>query len=775
MEKARILVQGIVQGVGFRPTVYRIAKDLGLNGYVRNLGNIVEIVLEGEKTAIEDFALNLKLKKPPISKISSLKIEWLKSSPHKEFHDFKILESSANFSGSSVIPPDMATCDACLGEVLNSTDRRYGYPFTACTDCGPRFTVIKSIPYDRERTSMDQFPLCPDCQAEYLNPEDRRYHAEATCCPVCGPSLFLYGDNGLKLEDIEDPLKEAVKLIDESHVLAVKGIGGTHLVARTTSDDAVLKLRKRLGRLNQPFACMSPDVETVRTFAQVSEREEKVLKSRRRPIVVLNKNENYYLSPHVSPELHNLGIMLPYSALHHMLFKYSNEPAYIMTSANMPGEPMLTENREILEKLEGVADYFLLHNRKIINRCDDSVVRFRGEDMAFIRRSRGYVPEPYDFSRLNRLNSNLKVLALGPEIDVTFSLLKEGKCYVSQHIGDTTKYETFKYLQSAVEYLMDITKTDFVDVVACDLHPQFFTTKLALELARKFECDIIKVQHHHAHAASLAVDNQVDEMVCIAADGVGYGEDGTAWGGEILHYQGDEYKRTGSLMPQKMAGGDLTTRYPVRMAMSMLYDNYDELALLELMKKDYLSYFKHGAQEVDLVARQLQKGFNISETTSTGRLLDAISAILQICGERTYEGECAMKLESVAYKGEETLEIPVEIKKDNGMDVLDTSKILLQALERKLAGEKINNVALAAQKAVSVGLAELAIKTADKTGVSIIGGSGGVFYNEAISMTIKSTVESAGYEFIQHKNSCAGDGSVSMGQAAVAALRFKVD
>ena len=473
MSKAKILVQGIVQGVGFRPSVYRIAKNMNLNGYVRNLGNIVEILVEGDEEVIKDFIKKLELNKPPISKISSLNVEWLISDNEKEFNDFNILESSVNFSGSSVIPPDFATCDNCLDEVLNSFDRRYEYSFTACTDCGPRFTVIESIPYDRERTSMDEFPLCPECLAEYQNPEDRRYHAEATCCPVCGPSLFLYRDEIL---DLENPLREAVRLLDDGYIVAVKGIGGTHLVASTTSDNAVLKLRRRLGRLNQPFACMSPDVETIKTFAEVSNLEDKILKSRSRPIVVLNKNSNYYLSSNVSPELHNLGVMLPYSALHHIIFKYSLEPAYIMTSANMPGEPMLTENEDIIKNLESIADYFLLHNRKIINRCDDSVVRFRGDDMAFIRRSRGYVPEPYDFSRWN---TNLKVLALGPEIDVTFSLLKEGKCYVSQHIGDTTKYETFNYLKKSIEYFMSITKTDSVDVVVSDLHPLFFTTKLA--------------------------------------------------------------------------------------------------------------------------------------------------------------------------------------------------------------------------------------------------------------------------------------------------------
>jgi hydrogenase maturation protein HypF len=764
LQKARILVQGIVQGVGFRPNVYRLAKNLKINGYVRNLGNVVEIMVEGEEKNIKTFINDLKIKKPPISKIDSLELEWL-DDDQDGFTDFQILESSSHFSGSSVIPPDVATCDQCLEEVMETGERRYRYPFTACTDCGPRFTVINSVPYDRERTSMEEFPLCPDCLDEYQNPEDRRYHAEATCCPICGPEVFLYREERI---ESDNPIKEAAQLLDEGNVLAMKGIGGTHLVASTIDDLPVINMRERLGRMNQPFACMSPDVPTIHSFAEVADYEEETLLSRNRPIVVLKKNRDYYLSPQVAPYLHNLGIMLPYSALHHLLFSYTDTPAYIMTSANMPGEPMLTQNQEIISKLEGVADYYLLHNREIINRCDDSVVRFRGGDLAFIRRSRGYVPEPYDFSDLNQ---NLSVLALGPEIDVTFSLLKEGKCYVSQHIGDTTKYETFIYLQEAIEHMMGITQTEYIDVVTCDLHPQFFTTKLAHEFGERFQCPVLKVQHHHAHAAALSMDWGVDEYICIAADGVGYGADGSAWGGEILYSAGADYERMASLMPQKMPGGDLTTRYPARMMMAMIYPYYSEEEITDLMKTYYYDYFPHGEKEVDIVARQLGKNFNLTETTSTGRVLDALSACLRICGERTYEGECAMKLESAAYGGEDILSVPLKISKKHGLDVLDTSRILLSVLEKQMEGFPLKDLACSAQQAISKGLAELAIRSAEKKGVNIIGGSGGVFYNEAISMGIKRVVEDAGYSFIQHKNSCAGDGSVSLGQAAVAALK----
>lgn len=790
MEKARILVQGIVQGVGFRPTVYRLAREQELKGSVRNLGNIVEIILLGEAEEIEKFAENLQKNKPPISKISSLKIEWIdaelsepsveKSSAadysaveYSEYSEFEILESSANFSGSSVIPPDVATCESCLSEINRSTDRRYSYPFTACTDCGPRFTVIESIPYDRERTSMNDFPLCPSCDIEYSHPEDRRYHAEATCCPECGPEVFLYDKkSGKGRWDVENPIKEAARLLDEGKILAIKGIGGTHLVCKVTDNQPVLELRKRLKRFNQPFACMSPDLETVQKFALVSPQEEKVLTSRRRPIVVLKKSKDYFFAPSVAPDLHNIGIMLPYSGLQHLLFKYTDEPAYIMTSANMPGEPMLIHNNEIIENLEGIADYYLLHNRRIVNRCDDSVVRFRGDDLAFIRRSRGYVPEPYDLSHLSK---DLNVLALGPEIDVTFSLLKDGNCYPSQHIGDTSKYATYQYLQEAIEYMMGITQTESLDMVACDLHPQFFTTELAQKMAQEYSCPVLPVQHHHAHAAALAVDVGVSEMICIAADGVGYGQDGAAWGGETIHInledKNADYQRLGSLMPQKMAGGDLCTKYPARMLVSMLQEQYPESDLRQMLLENYIDYFPHGKTEIDLVLKQLERDFNVGTTTSTGRVLDALAAALHICGERTYEGECAMKLESVAYNGSDRLSIPFEIRKFQGRDVLDTSLILKETIDYQQKGENTSDIALAAQKAVAHGLGALGIKAAEKTGADVIGGSGGVFYNEAISLAIKDYVEKQDYRFVQHKNSCAGDGSVSLGQAAIAAIK----
>ncbi len=795
MKTEKVLVEGIVQGVGFRPFVYRIATELELAGYVRNLGNVVEIIIQGSDEKIADFIFKLQNELPPIAKINNLETEEL--ADEEEYADFTIKESSDSFSGTSVIPPDLAICDKCLEEINDPNNRRYNYPFNACTDCGPRFTVIENVPYDRDKTTMDDFPLCDECEVEYKNPLDRRYHAEASCCEVCGPSLELYkNDNQTPVKvDCEDQLEETARLLDEGKIFAIKGIGGTHLVANVMLENTVSLLRERLGRENQAFAVMSPDIETVKGYAIVSDAEEETLLSKERPIVILKKNENYDFAQSVSPGLHNIGVMLPYAPLHHLLFNHTETPAYIMTSANVPGEPMMITNEEILKNLDTIADYYLIHNRRILNRCDDSVARFRNNELAFIRRSRGYTPEPYDlkgkYTNLNPEFDNLNILALGPELDVTFTILKNSKAYVSQHIGNTNKYRTYEFLQEAIKHMMRITKTDSFDAIACDLHPQFFTTRLAKEYAEKYDCPLIPVQHHHAHGISLLNDHytndQNNEMIIIAADGVGYGGDGNSWGGEILYTNIKEYERTASLMPQKMPGGDLCTKYPVRMMAAILSnpnsdyesEKYTEDYVKELLNNDYIDSFQHGAIEIKSLFRQLETNLNVGINTSTGRVLDSVSTALHICDKRSYEGEASMKLESYAYeyKEEDTLEdFPIIIKEyedENGKRmVLDTTAIMRYVVDKIEEGENLNKIAVAGQKAVSIGLAKLAIESAKEKGIKTIGATGGVFYNEAITAHIKDAIEKEGFEFIQHINSCPGDGSVSLGQAIVAGVNL---
>ena len=742
MTAKKILTQGIVQGVGFRPYVYRLATSLDLNGYVRNLGNVVEIILEGSE--IELFIKRLQNELPPIARIDSIEVLDIDES---NFTDFKIIESSDSYSGVSVIPPDIAICDSCLDEIRNPTDRRYKYPFNACTDCGPRFTVIDSVPYDREKTSMDEFPLCDDCLIEYRNPSNRRYHGEAICCSDCGPQMAIYEKN--ELIECDNPIRLGADKLREGKILAIKGIGGTHLVVDAYNDDAICELRSRLKRPNQAFAVMSSDLNAVKRYAHLTSREIETITSNKRPIVILKKNENYDFPESLSPGLHNIGVMLPYSPMHYLLFDEGKIDTYVMTSANIPGEPMMIDNSEIVN---GISDYSLIHNRKILNRCDDSVIRFRNNELSFIRRSRGYTPEPYT---INYDVNDLNVLSLGPELDVTFCLATDAIAYPSQHIGNTNKLKTLNFLKNSIKHMKRITKICNIDAVACDLHPQFFTTKLAYE----FGVDVVPVQHHHAHAAALANDHKIDEMIVIAADGTGYGDDHTSWGGEILYTDIKSYERMGHLERQKMPGGDLATKYPVRMLLSILKD--------EELIKNYAGQFKYGEMEIKNIFKQIDKGINVGVTTSTGRVLDSVSAALDICNERTYEGEASMKLESAAYYSTNDLELPLIIE-DN---VLNTTEIVKEAVKLYLKGGKKADIANAVQKTIANGLSEIAIYSADKKGLSDIGATGGVFYNEAITDACKNYIESNGYNFIQHKNTCCGDGSVSLGQAIIAKTR----
>ena len=742
MKALKILTQGIVQGVGFRPYVYRLAYDLNLKGYVRNLGNVVEIIVEGENT--NDFLKRLEKELPPIAEIDSVTYEEIELNNYK---DFKIIESGDSYSGVSVIPPDIAICDKCLAEIRNPDDRRYKYPFNACTDCGPRFTVIESVPYDRIRTSMEEFPLCDECLAEYRQPLDRRYHGEAICCEECGPQMEIY--KGSDKLDVENPIKKGSEILKDGKILAIKGIGGTHLVVDAYNDEAINELRKRLNRPQQAFAVMTKDLKSIKNYAKLSSNEIKTITSNKRPIVILKKNNDYPFPESLSPGLHNIGVMLPYSPMHYLLFDESDIDTFVMTSANTPGEPMMIKNSEIIS---GVNDYSLIHNRKILNRCDDSVIRFRNDELSFIRRSRGYTPEPYTID-YDVNDSN--VLALGPELDVTFSIARDDKVYPSQYIGNTNKPKTLEFLRDGIENMQRILKINDFDVIACDMHPHFFTTRLAYELGEKYDAEVMPIQHHHAHSAALANDYGIDEMIVIAADGVGYGSDKTSWGGEILYTDINDFERLAHLQPQLMPGGDIATKYPARMLASILND-------MDLIS-NYSSYFKYGEIEIKNIFKQIDAQINVGKTTSTGRVLDSMAVALEICHERSYEGECSMKLESAAYYSTKDLEIPVIIENNQ----LNTTEILREVVKLYQNGEKASDVASAGQNAVASGLSQLAIDVADKKKIDVIGATGGVFYNEAITKTVKNNIETNGYKFIQHKNTCAGDGSVSLGQCVI--------
>jgi hydrogenase maturation protein HypF len=753
--RAEIKVSGIIQGVGFRPFIYRTAVKNRLVGYVRNRGDaIVEIVVEGKKDNVCHFLKDLKNEKPPLAQIFNLTTNYGKEKG--DLKDFAIVKSSgeAELSGS-VIPPDISICDDCLSELREPKNRRFNYFFITCTNCGPRYTIIKELPYDRSNTTMQDFLMCSFCYREYREPLNRRFHAQTVACPECGPKAYLTSNNGEPME-YENPIREARKLLEEGSIVAIKGNGGFHVATATTKAEPIAKLRRAKHRQQKPFAIMAPDLETVKSFAEVSLSEAELLTSYRKPIILLQKRSDYYLSKLVSPGLHTVGVMLPYTGLHVMLFDSVKEPAFVMTSANLPSEPIVTVNTEAVRKLGPDVDYFLLHNRTIAHRCDDSVVRFHGENPCLIRRSRGYAPEPI---RLNFASDHC-VLAVGGELNVTSCLLNRNRAFISQHIGDVENLVTLQFMKNSIDHLTKLTNSK-IEVVACDLHPKFTTTRLAQELGNKLGCPVVQVQHHHAHTAALIAEWNVDEIVGIACDGFGYGSDGTAWGGEVLCCNQEGFKRVAHLEGQPMVGEDLATIYPLRMVAGILYGEteFTEWLLSKSGK------FPHGENEVEVIVRQLEKEL-APETTSCGRVLDAVSAILGVCYERTYEGEPAMKLESTALKGRDRLNLTLRFKGN----VLDTT-FLVKEIFAKKDKFSVADLAFSAQSYLARGLAQLAVKEAERLNVKHIGFSGGVAYNEHITNTIRKAVEKEGFEFLVHQKIPAGDGGTSFGQAIIASFQ----
>lgn len=758
--RAKIRVNGIVQGVGFRPFCHRTAANLGLKGRVLNLGDAgVEITLEGEKKLIKKFVSQLKNDAPPLAEVKDIDVEW--SDFSEEFDEFKIIRSrKGGKKVSSVIPPDVGLCEDCLREMSDSSDRHYRYPFTSCVNCGPRFTIIERLPYDRQRTTMREFPLCKDCRKEYENPLDRRYHAESTSCPQCGPKITLHKPDGQKIEE-SNPLEKAAQLLDKGKILAIKGIGGFHVATKTTNDQVLGELRERFHRPQQPLAIMSRNIETVRTFAQVSESEEELLTSHRRPIMVLQKKTESPLSELIAPGLDSVGVMLPYSGIHYLLLQHGRDPAYVMTSGNLPGLPMAITNSAAKSELEGLVDYFLLHNRKIENRCDDSVAKLVDGSPVFLRWSRGFVPRPIE---IPTSEDGIRVLGLGPESDVSASVLVGDRIFVTQYIGDVDKLETLDYLESASRNLLEFLKINEVDYVAHDLHPNYLTTSLAREMAEKLNAKPIPIQHHHAHLYSLMTDQKIDEFVGIAADGAGYGEDGSIWGGEILTLTQDGFERVGGLARQPMPGGDQATKSPARMIAGILWGEMDTTKIKRVLL-DYCRDSLRGEGEAKIILRQLEREINVPETSSCGRVLDAISCLLGVCDRRNYEGEPAIKLEAAARKGDPTrLNIDVDIGKEGGLLTVDTTSILIRALDALKQGVGRRHIAASSQRALSEELATIAIKTAQSKGIKTIGASGGVFYNDAITKWTKMAVEEAGLNFVRHEKVPPGDGGISIGQ-----------
>jgi len=755
--RVKIRVTGIVQGVGFRPFIYRIAVKNELKGYVRNRGDAgVEIFLEGRKDDIERFLRDLKEEKPPLAQIYEIITLPLKGERlHKSF---TILKSSEEieFSGS-IIPPDVAICDDCFKELRQPENPRYKYFFITCTNCGPRYTIIERLPYDRENTTMRNFSTCSFCDKEYRHTWNRRFHAQTVACPKCGPRVYLTTKKGEAIEH-EYPILEAGNLLSEGFIVAIKGYGGFHIATTTIKEEALIRLRNVKHRRQKPFAIMVKDLETLKSFSEVSDKEAELLASYAHPIVLLNKSEEYYLSDLIAPSLHNIGVMLPYTGLHHMLFDGVDDPAFVMTSANPPNQPIIKDDDIALEKLSATVDYFLFHDRQIAHRCDDSVVRLHNNRQVFLRRSRGYAPAPIKL----REKTDRCTVGLGGELNNTGCVLLGDKAFISQHIGDVENIETEDFLGNSVEHLIRLTNSK-VEAVACDLHPKFVTTGLAQNLAVENGWQLIQVQHHYAHIAGLMAEHHVKEIIGVCCDGYGYGVDGEAWGGEILFCTQKPvgFERLAHLQKQPLIGGDLATRHPLRIAAGILHKKVDVQKWLLQNKQ----YFPHGEEEVQVILHQLDNKRKILQTTSCGRVLDAVAAVLGICYERTYEGEPAMKLESAAIEGRDVLEIEAMT---NG-NVLDTTQLLLETFENKDDYSQAD-LAYSAHAYLAKGLAALAIEKAAENKVKTVGFSGGVACNEILALMMRKIVEASGLKFLAHDVIPPGDSGLSFGQAVVASF-----
>ena len=760
--RAQVVVRGIVQGVGFRPFVYRLAQEHQLSGWVLNSTQGVVIEVEGPRQRIDGFITGLKASPPPQAVIERVETNLLPPVGYSSF----IVEASREGDEFVLISPDICICADCLNELQNSQDRRWAYPFINCTNCGPRFTIISDIPYDRPKTTMSAFTMCPRCDEEYHNPADRRFHAQPNACPRCGPQLEL-AMNGARPAEAplqREPIEGVRRLLAEGAIVAVKGLGGFHLACDATNAGAVATLRERKQRVDKPFAVMSLDVDTVRRYCQVSEGEAQLLESPARPIVLLRRKPGSPIAAQVAPANNNLGVMLPYTPLHYLMLGDGATPAplaLVMTSGNMSEEPIAIGNQEALERLSPLADYFLLHDRDIYVRCDDSVTRlFRGRE-AMLRRSRGYAPFPI------RLNLELKeILACGAELKNTFCLTKGTYAFLSQHIGDMENYETFASYQASVEHFQRLFRVN-PQAVAYDLHPDYLATRYALELAEAQGLRRVPVQHHHAHVVSCMAENGVDaEVIGVALDGTGYGTDGHIWGGEFLLADCRRFRRLGHLKYVPLPGGDVATKRPYRMAVSHLLSALGEEALdlpLEL-------WAQIGEAELALVRRMMAAKVNCPLTSSCGRLFDAVSALLGVRGVVNYEGQAAIELEMLAAEGVD--EVYDWSRPSSYPIIIDPAPVLRgvvsdlrRGVDRAVISAKFHNTIAD----IIVGVSRAA---RERTGINRVALSGGVFQNMYLLGRTLDGLERQGFEALIHHQVPANDGGIALGQAVIANARL---
>ena len=759
--RRKLRVNGVVQGVGFRPFIYRLAKQHNLAGWVRNTSNDVQIEVEGSPDSLDEFVRRIHTDAPALARVDS--VSAVEAEPDGG-QGFSILESRHTLSTEALIPADVSTCSECFQEIADPNARRRRYPFTNCTNCGPRFTIIQGVPYGRVNTTMSAFQMCRACAAEYRNPEDRRFHAEPIACPACGPKVWLEESDvsGLKSRNTGDcasALARAGRLLHEGKIVAVKGLGGFHLACDARNDAAVGTLRARKGRVGKPFAIMVRDMEEAERLCELGKEHRSALLSYERPIVLAKRRGNGEVSESAAPGNRFLGIMLPYTPLHALLFEHS-PPTLVMTSGNLREEPLAYTNESALSKLAGLADAFLLHDRDIQVPCDDSVIRPVARDIAIpIRRARGFVP--------NTIKMPVEcegILGCGAEQKNTFCIAWDRTAVLSQHIGDLDTVETFDYYQYAIAHFKALCQRN-PKVIAHDLHPSYLSTRYAAEQSG---AELIGVQHHHAHVAScLAENGRAEKCIGVALDGTGYGTDGTIWGGEILAADLAEFSRVGHLASVRLPGGEAAVRDPRRMAAAYLHAVYRE----DFENQARRLGLELSALESSVLRRQLESGLNSPMTSSAGRLFDAVSAAVGVCRERTYEGQPAVELEMIADEHEDGY-YPACVTPNREALVLDTLPIFRASVEEYLSGTHLSVVSARFHNSV-VGLLSAACEIVrERTGLELVALSGGVFQNALILARLRKRLEQAGFEVLIHSLVPPNDGGVSLGQAAVAAARL---
>ena len=746
--RLRLTISGIVQGVGFRPFLHRLANRLALGGWVRNTAGGVELELEGSKDALEAFQKALRDSPPPLAVIEEIRCEALEK-PRGDT-TFSILPSEAG-EGATLVSPDLAPCPACLSELADPRDRRYRYPFLNCTDCGPRFSILRDLPYDRSRTSMAAFPMCPDCTAEYGNLTSRRYHAQPDCCPVCGPRAWFCGADGTELPG--DAIALAQQALAAGKLVAVKGSGGIHLACDAQNREAVLRLRERKHRPGKPLAVLCRDTETARRFCRVSGEEAALLESPRRPIVLLEKQ-----NPDDFPEWSaagTIGVFLPYTPLHVLLLDGSagGPDALIFTSANRPGEPVLIDNEDAMEALAEIADGYLLHDRPIVNRCDDSVLRLWRGLPVFFRRSRGYAPQPVllPFDATG-------VIAFGAEQKASFAAGREQHAFLSQHIGDLKNTAVLDHYRSALETYLRLFRIRPA-VLVCDRHPDYFSTREAQETAQRLSLPLLRVQHHWAHLCACLADNRFPGPAFgIVWDGTGLGTDGSIWGGEFLTGSFDGFARVGSLRPVLLPGGDAAIREIGRIALSLLWDAglAPENAPLSPAKRTALT-------------AMLEKGIACPAASSVGRLFDGVYSLLTGTPSISYEGEGAVLLEAMLRPDVPGTPYPLAFYEEDGVRRFDFRPMLRALVRDRDAGVPLAAIARSFHEALcDLALTQCRALNPDRLPVAL---SGGVFLNQTLLDGITDRLTAAGYSVLTHRRVSPGDEGLCLGQLAIAAWK----